>query len=128
MRILCLIAILSILSCKPEIKEGIVGTWQLTYEQVDFGENANQEVAVPTGGRKIDFTADGKVSSDGNLCTVMQADKQPSSGVYDAKAQTMNISPCGPGLGATKYELNGIELKVIFVCNSGCHQRYKKIK
>lgn len=125
--VLSLCLTLTFIQCKPLVNNELIGVWQLTHEQIDFGADANQEVAV-TSKKTVEFKADGTVVSNGQLCAVTPETTTPSAGKYDSSSKTISIVPCGPGLGATKYEQDAKDLKIYFVCNAVCFQRYKKIK
>jgi hypothetical protein len=119
------ILIISLCQCQPAKKEGIIDTWILKAEQTDFDINANTLIPVVSK-RTLTFSAEGTIISNGNMCALTSDIEKASSGTYDTETSSINISPCGPGLGATRYELKGDELYVYFVCNGTCFQQYSR--
>jgi major membrane immunogen (membrane-anchored lipoprotein) len=115
-------------SCKDTtMNNDIVGTWQLTHQTVDFGPEMGNEIAVSTKDKKITFRSEGTFVCTGNLCVIDDSTIKSTDGSYQKDKQTMNVVPCGPGLGATRYEIKDKDLYLYFVCNGPCVQRYKKI-
>jgi hypothetical protein len=123
-------------ACKLGLNDDLIGTYQLAYIQQDFGPDANKEIKVESE-RTVEFKPNGIIiSADSQLCSMSQEtekkdidpSKPVSTGVYDVKNKTINITPCGPILGAVRYEHTGQEVILYFSCNNVCKQRFKKVK
>jgi hypothetical protein len=119
------LVLLSNPGCKDD-KSPEIGAWKLTHEYLDFGPTKSQEVAV-SDGRTVSFSEDGAITSNGQLCSMGRQADVASSGTYDKAKKTIFIVPCGPSLGAVRYEVLGSQLKIYFVCNEECYQLYQKI-
>jgi hypothetical protein len=133
---LFLLGLVAVYSCKNAPNNDLIGTYQLTHVQQDFGPDANKEIAV-TSKKTCEFKPNGVIiSQDGQLCSLsheldsigLQTEKPVSTGTYDINTKAVNISPCGPMMGAIKYEHTGQEVILYFGCNNVCKQRFKKIK
>ncbi len=104
-----------------------VGTWELKEVLLDPGDGSGTFQAV-TSEKTLDLSADGNISSNGNLC-FMGTDPDAanaSTGMYSIEANTITLPDCNGAERTLTFEINDTEMIIDFPCVEPCQQKYRK--
>ena len=106
----------------------LVGKWKLTEIYLDPGDGTGKFVKV-NGGKILEFSADGEVSSNSSLCSMI------SNGFMDKSTYTivensdqisfLKIEKCPTDYS---FALQGNQLTIYYSCIEGCGERFMRIR
>lgn len=119
------VIILTVFSCSKDGRNELQGTWKLTEVLADPGDGSGTFIPVSSN-KKLIFSNDGNLSSNGDICDMSIESNENSTGTYLEANATINSSHC-PDYTIT-YILNGSTLILVYPCFEPCKAKYIKIQ
>ena len=104
----------------------IVGTWNLIEVYADPGDGSGDFVPIESD-KRIEFMADGSMSSNANLCFIFSDVGETSIGTYSEEDSSFDISDCDNEPATANYEIIDSHLIVYYPCIEACDEKYEKI-
>ncbi len=128
--VLIILGLLTIGCSKNEelqVNSSIIGKWKLSEVYSDPGDGSGTFTKV-NGGKILEFTVDGQVSSNSKLCFMhTNGDSEVSSYTTSEESGNMRklkIEKCGYEFS---YELKGNQLTLYYPCIEGCGERFVRV-
>lgn len=121
-----LLALLGLLlSCHKNEEElapaSLAGIWKLTEVLADPGDGSGTFQPVSSN-KKIVFTSDSKVTSNGSVCDMSIESNSSTTASYSEATHTIDCQN-----RPVQYELNGNTLILSYFCIEGCQAKYIKV-
>lgn len=108
-----------------DITNDIVGTWKLIEVYADPGDGSGDFVPIESD-KRIEFMANGTMSSNANLCFIFSDVGETSIGTYSIDDMSFSISDCDNGPATANYEIVDSQLIVSYFCIEACQEKYVK--
>ncbi|OUR96096.1 hypothetical protein A9Q86_16600 [Flavobacteriales bacterium 33_180_T64] len=129
--VLVLIAFLFVMSCSnddnPTVNQPeLVGNWKLIAIYSDPGDGSGDFFSVESD-KMIQFTANGMISSNANLCLLFSESGEPSTGTYSETESTISILDCQTMPYSSSFEIISSNLIISYPCIEGCQEKYIKL-
>lgn len=101
-------------------KTELIGNWKLIEVVNDIGDGKGIFSSVESD-KIITFKNDGKLTSNGDLCTPSIDSNNQSSGTYSKSESSFNSSDC-----SFTFEKNEDILIIHYLCRESCSAKYMK--
>lgn len=104
----------------------LIGSWLLIEQYADPGDGSGDFVPVDSD-RVITFSADGTITSNGNLCNMTITSDEDSTGTFNTEENSITPDNCFSSEHVLAYELANNRLLVFYPCIEACEQKFRKI-
>lgn len=101
----------------------LLGTWNLIEVYFDQGTGGGSFLSVETD-KQVTFHNDGRVSSNGDLCSMSTVANKVTVGTYNLTDSTISSPDC-PEYDS-RFEYSGNILIISYSCDEPCQIKYEK--